>query len=236
MGITLHQARILAYLAEKNGCITQVSFQRRAMPLAVLLREQVLKHGPVIHACCTYVKYVPGADVRATGQMIQNGVHVIDTLRWMCGGEVAEVQSMTRCVNAPDINFMTATIRFDNGAVGIMTSSYSTGRHVFSLEMHGVGISALANAEGWGTYSGKECRGDECGHLYPHDQPQGIAYDARQVAGSDEFYIWGGFQAKHRDFIDCVKSGQQPESHFGDAVKTMEVADAILAQAHLAEL
>src|SRR5262245_60760894 len=29
MGITIHQARALAYLADKKNCITQVSFQRR---------------------------------------------------------------------------------------------------------------------------------------------------------------------------------------------------------------
>ena len=51
------------------------------------------------------------------------------------------------------------------------------------------------------------------------------------MAGSDELYVYGGFQAKNREFIDAVKAGRQPGSHFGDAVKTMEVAEKILAQA-----
>ena len=42
MGITLHQARALAHLAEENGCITQVSFQRRSTPMVVQLREACL--------------------------------------------------------------------------------------------------------------------------------------------------------------------------------------------------
>src|SRR5690242_13123385 len=33
MGLSAHQARALAHLAEKNGCITQVSFQRRTCPM-----------------------------------------------------------------------------------------------------------------------------------------------------------------------------------------------------------
>ncbi len=33
MGISLHQARTLAYLADQKGCITQVSFQRRTCPM-----------------------------------------------------------------------------------------------------------------------------------------------------------------------------------------------------------
>ena len=56
---------------------------------------------------------------------------------------------------------------------------------------------------------------------------------ARAVAGSDELFVFGGFQAKNREFIDAVKSGGQPSSHFGDALKTMEVADKILAQSLL---
>ena len=61
----------------------------------------------------------------------------------------------------------------------------------------------------------------------------GVEYDTREVAGSDEFYVYGGFQAKNREFIDASKAGRQPESNFADAVKTMEVAEMILAQALL---
>ena len=39
LGLTIHQARSLAYLAQENGCITQVSHQRRSAPLLRHLRE-----------------------------------------------------------------------------------------------------------------------------------------------------------------------------------------------------
>ncbi len=55
----------------------------------------------------------------------------------------------------------------------------------------------------------------------------------RAVAGSDELYVYGGFQAKNREFIGALKSGVQPQSCFADALKTMEVAERILAQALL---
>ncbi|HMN31234.1 MAG TPA: Gfo/Idh/MocA family oxidoreductase, partial [Caldilineaceae bacterium] len=47
MGITLHQAEMLAYLAEKHNAITQVSFQRRTCPMVVHLRNECLKRGPI---------------------------------------------------------------------------------------------------------------------------------------------------------------------------------------------
>ncbi|MBC7257344.1 MAG: gfo/Idh/MocA family oxidoreductase, partial [Chloroflexi bacterium] len=55
----------------------------------------------------------------------------------------------------------------------------------------------------------------------------------REVAGSEEFYVYGGFAAKHREFLDCLKSGRLPSSHFGDALKTMRVVEHMLAQALL---
>jgi hypothetical protein len=43
MGLSIHQARSLAELAEKNTCITQVSFQRRSCPMVVMLREKCVE-------------------------------------------------------------------------------------------------------------------------------------------------------------------------------------------------
>jgi predicted dehydrogenase len=122
----------------------------------------------------------------------------------------------------PDINFIAATLHFDNGATGIMLNSWTSGRRIFAVEMHAPGICAEAEHEGKG-------------RLFVDGDTTGIEYDTRQVAGSDEFHVFGGFQAKNREFIDCLRAGRQPASSFADAVKTMEVAEKILAQSLLAE-
>jgi len=221
MGLTLHQARALAYMADKKGCITQVGFQRRSCPMVVMLREECLKRGPIVHAVCSFYKCEIRPYLVARDHMMDDGVHAIDTLRWMCGGEVVEVQSLTRRVLVPDINFIAALLCFDNGATGVMMNSWTSGRRIFKVEMHAPGICVEAEHEGKG-------------YLYADGDTQGIEYDTREIAGSDEFFVYGGFQAKNREFIDCVKTGAQPGSTFADALKTMEVAERILAQALLA--
>ena len=217
MGITLHQARSLAYLAETGGCITQVSFQRRSCPMVVQLRDACLKHGPIVHALCRFYKCAPTPFLDARDHMMDDGVHAIDTLRWMCGGEVVRIHSITRRVQTPDINFFSVMLEFDNGATGVLINSWTSGRRIFAVEMHAPGICAEAEHEGKG-------------YLFADGDTKGIEYDTRQVAGSDALYVYGGFQAKNREFIDCVRSGRQPASCFSDAVKTMEVAEKILAQ------
>lgn len=220
MGVTLHQAQMLAHLAEKHGCITQVSFQRRSCPMVVKLYQECRRRGPIVHAVCEFYKCSMEPFLGAGSHMMDDGVHAIDTLRWMCGGEVVRVQSLTRRVLVPDINFISAMLHFDNGAVGVMLNSWTSGRRIFRVQMHAPGICAEAEHEGKG-------------RLYADGDTTGVEFDTREVAGSDEFHVYGGFRAKHREFIDCLKAGRQPGSNFSDAVKTMEVADRILAQALL---
>ncbi|NLC67890.1 MAG: Gfo/Idh/MocA family oxidoreductase [Clostridiaceae bacterium] len=220
-GITIHQARSLTYLAEKKRCITQVAFQRRITPIVVKLREECLKRGPIVHAVCKFYKCMLTPYLDARDHMMDDCVHSIDTLRWICGGEVVKVDSHTKRVLTPDINFISATLHFDNGATGFLINSWSSGKRIFAVEMHSPGIYV-------------EVEHESKGYLYADGDVKGIEYDTKEVAGSDEFYVYTGVQAKCREFIDCCKNGTLPSSCFQDAVKTMEVAEIILAQALLA--
>lgn len=222
MGITIHQARALAYLAEKKGCITQVSFQRRAVPLLVKLKEECLKRGPIIHAVCEFYKFNIEPYLEARDHMMDDGVHAIDTLRWICSGEVRKILSVTKSVLVPDINFISAILEFDNGSIGVMINSWTSGRRIFRVQMHSPGIWVEADPE-------------DKGRVYKDGDTIGIEYDTREVAGSNEFYIYAGFQAKNREFIDCLKEKKQPSSNFSDALKTMEIAEKILAKSLLGD-
>jgi predicted dehydrogenase len=217
MGITLHQARSLAHLAEKHRCITQVSFQRRSCPMVVQLHARCRERGPITHAICEFYKCNPEPYLEARDHMMDDGVHAIDTLRWMCGGDVVGIESITRAVGTPDVNFFTALLRFDNGAAGVLLNSWTSGRRTFRVQMHAPGICAEAEHEGKGA-------------LYADGDTAGTWFDTREVAGSDQLYVFGGFCAKNQEFIEAVRDGHLPSSHFGDALKTMEVAEKILAQ------
>jgi predicted dehydrogenase len=223
LGLSLHHAQILTDLAESVGVITQVSHQRRACPIFVKMREECLKNGPIVHASCEFFKNAPVSNVSAYDHMQGDGVHAIDTVRWMCGGEVTKVQSHCKRVGAPDINWIHAILHFDSGATGLVSGSWSSGRRIFRVQMHSQGVACDAEDEGKA-------------RLYRDGDVQGIEYDTREVAGSDEIFVFGGFQAKNREFIDALKAGQHlTKSPFSDCLKTMKVAHIILAQALLNE-
>ena len=219
-GFTLHQAHTLANLASKHGCITQVGFQRRTTPLTVQMRNVCLTRGPISHAVVRFYKNQMQPLTGTLDHMLDDGTHAIDTLRWLCGGDAVNIQSRVRRIGVPDINFITATITFSTNAIGILLASWSSGRRIFSVEMHAPGICAEVDPEGMG-------------YLHADGDSAGVSLHTQTAARSDEFHIYGGFQAKSREFIDAIHAGSQPESNFADALKTMDIAQRILAQATL---
>lgn len=220
MALTIHQARSLAYIAEKKRCITQVTFQRRYTPMVVKLREECLKRGPIVHAVCKFYKCSINPLLGAMDNMMGDSVHAIDILRWICGGEVVKIESHVKRVQVPNINFISATLHFDNGSSGYLLNSWSSGKRIFEVEMHAPNIFVEAELEGKG-------------YLYANGDTKGIEFDTIETAGSNAFYEYTGVKAVCRQFVDCCRAGKQPDTNFADAVKTMEIAEKILAQALL---
>ena len=222
MGLTRHQAIVLADLAEKRGVITQVNHQRRSAPLLVRMRDECLRRGPITHVVCEFYKCEPEPRYHARDHMMDDCTHSIDTVRWMCGGEVTGVDSRCRRIGTPDINWIGAMLHFDSGATGFVINSWTSGRRVFRVQMHAPTVYVDAEVEG-------------SARLYAGGDYEGVAFDTRAVAGSDERFVYGGHRAKNREFIDSIKSGRDvTSSPFRDCVKTMAVAERILANAALA--
>ena len=222
MGLTRHQAICLAHLAEKNGCITQVSHQRRTVPLLHKMRNELLKKGPITHGVVEFYKCNIEAMTGPRDHMMDDCTHSVDTARWICGGEIVEIESHCKRIGTPDINWIGATLRFDNGSTCFIINSWSSGRRVFRVQMHSPGGYTDAEVEGKA-------------YLYLDGDYEGVEYDTKEVAGSDQTYAFGGFRNKNREFIDSLKSGEETTSSpFRDAVKTMEACETILAHALLA--
>ena len=219
LGLNWHQAQMLARLAADHGLTTQVGFQRRSSPLLRMLRDRCVERGPIVHAVCEFYKHALEPTWGPRDHMLDDCVHSIDTLRWMCGGNVVDIQSHCKRIGVPDINWITATLHFDNGSTGLLVNSWSSGRRVFRVEMHAPGICADADPENEGTL---------------HSADGSETFDTRAVAQGDELYIFGGFQAKTREFVESLRSGvEQTSSPFRDALETMRIAEKILAEAVL---
>lgn len=221
MGLTLHQAEILAGLAAVNNCITQVSLQRRNMPLLQKMKEECHKKGALTHALVTFNKCALTPMKSARDRMHDDFIHCIDTARWLMNGEVVKTESYCRRIGVDDINWISAHLYFDNGNTCHTIGNWSSGRRVFSVQMHAPGICA-------------EVEPEVEGRVYADGDTIGEHYKRVDVAGSDELFIYGGFREKNREFIHSVLTGKdETSSPFRDTLKTMKICETILAQAVL---
>ena len=125
----------------------------------------------------------------------------------MAGSDVAEVHSVVRRALHKYKDVFGAIVIFENDCVAHLIFNWTTGGRLERYEIHGRGISAYLQGINEGVVF---CDGER--HELEH-------------AGSD------GAVEEERHFLDCVKEDRPielPACNLEEAVKTMELAEAIL--------
>jgi predicted dehydrogenase len=230
LALTTTQARMLAYTAGEHGSLAMVGFQRRYVPAATALRARVEAHGPIHSVEVSFLKSTPdyrlpaGFYNGAIDPLTSDGIHAVDTLRWLCGGEVEDVDLRVRQLGVvgPVANAYTALVSFSTGAVGTVHYNLATGRRIFRTEFSSQNATAYVDAdrESWFVADGGEA-----------EVTSSQSYGRPAVGPGEELgdRHWLGFWHEHRHFVDCLVSGNQPNSSFADAVRSMELVERILA-------
>ncbi|HEX6971287.1 MAG TPA: Gfo/Idh/MocA family oxidoreductase [Limnochordia bacterium] len=216
-GITAFQTAAMARIAAEHGCLTATGFNRRFIPVLVEAKRRVEAAGRITQAVATFYKKTSALYYNGAVDVLTcDAIHAVDALRWLAGGEVVEVASMISRFDDRVENSWNALVRFDNGAVGVLLTNWNVGGRLHTFEVHAPGLSALIDP-------------DATGFLLQGDRREVL--DPVAIAGTRSQYKFYGFYQQARHFIDCIKSGRQPATHFADAVKTMELADRIRAAA-----
>ena len=215
-GVMAEQTRQLANAAERNDVLSMVAFNRRYAPLIVKMKEAVTANGPMLQCVSTFYKNYIGqpAYYRGAIDILRcDAIHAVDMLRYM-GGEIEHVASDVQSHNASYDNMFNALVRFESGGVGVLLTNWCVGGRRHQFEMHAEGISAYVNP-------------DVNAELWRNGSSTPETFDTKEVAGSDENRVYYGFAGENRHFIDCVKAHQLPQTHFSDAVRSMELAERI---------
>ncbi len=229
-GLTLNQMRVFAHQAEEHGCLTMVGFQRRFLPAMTELRARVEARGPIHSVAVANLKSTRDFGRAPSGildALTSDGMHAVDNLRWLCGGEVTRVTSSVRTLytSAPGANTILAQVVFSSGAVGQLHYGLVTGGSalgegatapgIFRAEIHGRNISAYVDAE------------RQSWIVADSGEPEVFESKSFGKDAGDQPEHWLGFWHETRHFIDCVKAGCQPSSNFADTVKTVELIGQI---------
>ncbi|MEW6358753.1 MAG: Gfo/Idh/MocA family oxidoreductase [Planctomycetota bacterium] len=216
--VTAEQTRQMALIAKRNNVLTGVTFQRRYCPVIREGKKMCEKTGPVHTAVATFYKNSVGAKPYYNGAMdilTCDAIHAVDTLRFLCGGEVESVASDVRRLYADHCTVHLALVKFSSGATGVLLTNWMTGRRFFTVEIHTKGMSLFGDPE-------------EGGKVYADGKNEPAAVlNPFEMAGSQEQHRAFGPYDMSAHFMDCIRRGKQPDTNFEDAAKTMDLIDAI---------
>jgi virulence factor len=190
-----------------------VDFNRRYAPVYVTGRETFGSAGATF---CVAQKNRPGSEYRAT---FENAIHMVDLLRWYCGGEAVEVTAHTAGDDPWQEDGTAALIRFDSGNTGVLMAARTAGAWNEKLDAYGAGRSAEVRAP----------------------ESVSITVDGLTTTRdlSSEAYGWAtatetlGFAAAVHHFLDRRADRRPPLTDGRDAVATQRLLDRILAAAGL---
>jgi virulence factor len=223
-GVSAEQTRDLARLARGRRAISMVGFNRRFHPLVAEAQTLLDGRGRPSLIVAAWYKPLLMPDM---GRIFPAGVlerlasvttiHSIDTLRFL-GGEVDDVLSVAGRFYSPYVDAAHALLRFRSGGVGVLLSEYHTTK-VERLEVHAE--SLLVELSGTSAPY-RDGRVFDRGAWRPLEVPAGDRTDR------------DGFFDEDRHFVHCVASGTPVGpvgSDLEDAVRTMELAEAIVAAA-----
>ena len=213
-GLRLEETIALRDAAAKSGVQAMVGWNRRFHPLIVRAREIVEERGPILQLVGEFHKSMAGfiarggfPEVVMDNMLLESPIHAIDIVRALAGGEVAEVHSVVRRANSRYQDVHAALIRFDNDCVAQLTANYTTDARLERYEIHGCGVSAYLEGVSWAE----------------------IVRDGERERLSDPSS--NGTPEQNRFFLDCVREDRPvglPAANLDEAVKTMELAHAIL--------
>jgi virulence factor len=207
------EAERLADLADARGRILMVDFNRRYAPVYTAGREVFGANGATF---CVAQKNRPGSEYRAT---FENAIHMVDLLRWYCGGEPVDVAAHAAGDDPWEEDGVAATIRFSTGNTGVLMAARTAGAWNEKLDAYGDGKTVEVRA------------------------PETVSTTVRGVTTSRELsaeaYGWAtatdtlGFSAAVHHFLDRVADRAQPLTSGREAVHTQRLLDRILAASGL---
>ena len=216
LSMTLSDCEMLADMSAKAGSILMVGFNRRFGTVYRKAKE-VFKDTPPEFVYAE--KNREFVEYRGT---MENAIHMIDLLRYMCG-ECTSVTAHARYNDNPFYEHLcTAQLTFDSGAVGLLGASRSAGQWVERMELYGGGLSVFAETPD---------------SIRIVDKEKEIVQTMTPLAqGWARVEDKLGFKPCVDHFIHCVQTREKPLTNAEDAFKTHKLLNDILVSAGLPDM
>lgn len=208
---TLHSAetRELAELADTQGRVLMVGFNRRYAPLHQ--QAQALWAGRPLGLCVLEKHRASAAHPDLFSNYIDDTIHIIDLLRFFCGDGVAV--STVQQVSEGRLVGAVSAVALPAGGYGLVVTNLQAGRWTERYALHGGGASMYITA---------------------FSRLSLVTAQSEQVwegSGGDWMPMLEarGFVNQIQHFFDCVRSRQQPLTSAWEVFKTQRLLEEMVA-------
>jgi predicted dehydrogenase len=232
-GMATAETRELASVARRTGAYGMVGVNRRFQPLLNQAKRMIEANGPIATVIVEFYHFHMGilremgaTDTGLANVLTSGGIHSVDLMRYLCG-DATEVYAH----NANYFDHLTdsfaALVRFDSGATAFFHNHLMGEVRSEKLTIHGRRSSAFLEGLAQRCVVHKDDFTHDL-HLVEHIDPS-----APQWADRPRQPYLNGWWDQDRFFLDCVREGRPPAypaSNLDDAVRTMELLDALREQ------
>ncbi len=208
---SLKDSEAVLQAAEQAHTLLMIGFNRRYAPVYEALKREWTGQMPDVILA---EKNRPGTEYRAT---LENAIHMIDLMRWICG-EAVDVVASSQFTDPHYETSCIAHIRFER-TLGVLIANRTCGQWMERLQTFGGGRSVVAEApERFTVVDGKQVHGTFLTPL------------AMGWASTQERL---GFRQEVEDFLRVVKQGGEVRTPARDAFETHRLVHRILETAGL---
>ena len=196
---TVEETEEMAAAADKAGKHLMVAWNRTYGLARV---KEIFAEEPPKVVLANFVRPNP-----AYLSLVRN--HIVDPFYFLCG-EPSEIVAQGEMFDEHLEGHILASIRFENGSIGQLTSSFGSGGHSEQLTAYGAGYTVSVD---------------------PSSQPK-----VRVLRGREEIESLGPLntvQLEIRHFIDCIRDDVEPLTSGRHAVRIMRFTWAIMDAAGL---
>ena len=229
LGRNADESNTILTAAEKSGNIIKTGFNHRFHP-AVINAKELIKNGSIGEIINIRARYGHGGrpgmekewrcskELCGGGELIDQGVHLIDLCRWFTDKDVDQVYGKTyRSFWESDVEDNAFFhLEFDGNILAQCHVSWTNWKNIFSFEIFG--DNGYIRIEGLGGSYGKETL--EVGYR----QPSGGIPAIEHFDFTDEDNSW---LLEWQDFKQAIEGNRDPNGSGKDGYATNVIIDAI---------
>jgi virulence factor len=214
---TITEMETMVALAKAKGRVFMVGLNRRYAPVCVRAKDHFASRRIDL---CVVEKHKDSLDRRA---LFTDGIHMIDFMRWVCGGRGRVVSATVKAEDPDREATLAAVVEFEAGPLGVFLMNRRAGRWIERATLHGSGCSMEVQfPDSTMTHQGGETS------LYE--------FRPKDWAWAVDMLEKGGFQQELEDFVQCVRTRGTPRAPAEDAVESHRMVDTIYRMCGLAPL